>query len=319
MLQEQAAETESRTAGVDKLQKFLDRVLPELGLSDSSIFFEELCTMSASELLEILERINGVLTEIPINNRDSLTSESGVQNEFMFNSATELVPPPVAIRKRLLDETISVLKQQLNNNLPDYFEPPENPENTQQVVARTLFNTIIYLHPFDDGNGRTARAVYYSLSPNITDKSTTELATRLSERPKSLKKYHQVLNQSTLEMMLNVHGIEWSFTETPYLPMFDTDNPTRGLDADNLRFIAAFDVMSDEEKNQYIGKKENNLEIKQESLPPELISKIDKRMDAIREEFTDYILDFSVYPEKWPDWLQEPLSQAFSQTDIVGK
>lgn len=311
ILKEQASEDSSRRAGVEKLQKFLDRTLPESGLNDPEVFFNELQKMSVDELMSILERINGVIIEIPIKERESFATESGVQNEFFFNSATELVPPPLEKRKRLIQETLSNLQSQLAGEFPDEIEDPENLENTREVVARTLFNTIIYLHPFGDSNGRTARTTYYALSPSIQDKSTTELATRLINRPESLREYHQLLNQSTIEMMLDKREIGWSFDETPHLPMFNDDNPTRGLDADHLRFIAAFDVFSDKEKEQYIIRNNNNLIINQESLPPDLITKIGLRMEEVREEFVDNILEFSAYPEKWPDWIQEPFTKSF--------
>lgn len=38
-------------------------------------------------------------------------------------------------------------------------------------------------------------------------------------------------------------------------------------------------------------------------------------MNAVREEFVDCILEFSAYPEKWPYWLQEPFTKAFSRDD----
>jgi len=317
ILKEQATEAASRSAGVEKLQKFLDRVLPESGLDDPEVFFNELQKISVDEFLGVLERINGVLTEIPINERESLVTESGVQNEFFFNSATELVPPPLETRKRLMQETLSNLQSQLAGQIPDDIRDQENLENVREVVARTLFNTIIYLHPFGDGNGRTARTTYYALTPQLQNKSTAELVNRLTNRPESLREYHQLLNQSTLEEMLDGRDIKWNFTETPHLPLFNTDNPTRGLDADHLRFIAAFDVMSDKERDQYITKGNNSLVIKQESLPPELVERMDSQLEKIREEFVDSILEFSAYPQKWPDWLQQPFTKAFKHSDTL--
>lgn len=315
MLRDQVAEAESRNTGVEKLKNFLNRILPESGLDNPEAFFEELKSISAEELLSVLERINGILTEVPIQNRDSFTSESGVQNEFFFNSATELVPPPIEVRKQLLAGTLTALQQQLEGNLPEDIENEDNLENTHEVIARTLFNVIIYLHPFGDGNGRTARTSYYCLSPTIKNKSTSNLAASLAERPPSLREYHQMLNQSTLEMMLDAHGVAWATSDSPQLPMYDTDNPTRGLDADYLRFIAAYDVMTEEERTQYIKTEDNHLVVKRNELPTELIEKVGSRIDAIREEFVSNILEFSIHPEKWPEWLQKPFTQAFSQTE----
>lgn len=317
MLKDLAVETESRNIGVKRFENFLNRILPEIGLDNSEIFFEGLKSISAEELLSILERINGILTEVPIKNRDSFTSESGVQNEFFFNSAVELVPPPTEVRKRLLSETLSTLQQQLEGKLPDDIDDQGNLEDVREVIARTLFNLIIYLHPFGDGNGRTARTTYSCLSPEIANKSTGQLARRLTERPSSLREYHQMLNQSTLEMMLESRGIAWMVSDSPQLPMYDTDNPTRGLDADYLQFIAAYDVMTEEERTQYITTEEEHLVMKKDELPPELITKISSRINSVREEFVENILEFSVYPEKWPEWLKEPFAQAFNQTGML--
>ncbi len=310
ILREQRAEQDSRDAGVLKIKRFLERVLPDLRLDDPQTFLSELESMSPDDLLDVLKRINGILTETPISERDSFASESVVQNQFMFVSANELVPPSIEVRKRLLSETLTALQNLIRGETPENFEEPEERERTDEVVARTLFNMIIYLHPFGDGNGRTARTIYTLLSPEIKDKSLELLAPKLTERPKKLKDYHSLLNQSVFEMMLNEHQINWAITDKPYLPVFDIDNPTGGLDANQLMFIAAYDAMDEDERSRYIKNESGHLVIKQDDLTPELKAKLDVNINTIREEFVDSILELSVYPEKWPDWLRKSFLEA---------
>lgn len=100
-----------------------------------------------------LMKIQGLLTHNTLRNREEegrLRTNDGVRVIDAVTNEIIHYPPPVEKLKKYIDDFCKFC----NEDPPGYFIHPI-------VKASTIHFLIGYIHPFTDGNGRTARALFY--------------------------------------------------------------------------------------------------------------------------------------------------------------
>jgi hypothetical protein len=304
---QQKEEEEQKIRGTEKIENFLERVVGNKNINNPDFFIDLLGKMDYEQFISYLKRVNGIVKEIPIKDRGAFKNESGVVNTSMMESTPEIVPPKKEKRIEIMKEVFDKLK---NLALSDR-------EDKKEIISRSIFNSIIYLHPFNDGNGRTARTLYFLTSPIFKNsKAEWKLNYVVKRRTEGLKEYHENINLVVYRNLLQGKGIEWmnnGSEEESVWPEYEDDSPVSGFDRDYLGFLAAYQAMSKDERNKYITNQEDNknkLSVNEENLSDELKAKIKVEKEKIREEFARKIIDMSFDPE-WPEWLEEELEEAF--------
>ncbi|MFC1644599.1 Fic family protein [Patescibacteria group bacterium] len=304
-IKQQKEEERERVVGSEKLEKFLEKIIDVKDLENPDFFMDILGQVDYSQFMAHLERINGIIKQIPIANRDSFDSESKIVSSFMMTEGSaEIVPPRKEMRVIIMEEAFNRAKE---ISLGD-------DENKKKIVSRLIFNAIIYLHPFKDGNGRTARALYKLLSLEGKDEEWN-LSKIIKVRSEKLKDYHEGLNFFIFDQMLSERNVKWLNSESEensVWPHYIDETIGIGFDKTYLGFLSAYQAMSEEEINKYvsIGERDKNF-INGESLPQELKSRIQSEKIKLREEFVRKILDASSNDQEWPEELSNRLKDAF--------
>jgi len=306
---------EKRTAGLAKMAKFIERTLGSERLADSSVMLEYFSGLEYRQFTDLLKRLNGIINDVfPSERRAPLEKQSHV----VFGgdeTNLELVPPSPEISQKILEKTFEKIRAIAK----------DNDQNAAQRVARTLYNSIIYLHSFPDGNGRTARLLYYLFSPHI-GKGGQKISEQLPQvvgarkdsyfgnRVTEVDDYHWVLGMGIYADLLRSKGISDDVDKEGVYVASLKKTEGHGFDVNRLGFIAAYEAMDPDERIKYAHKVgENgafNFSIK--DFPKPLKERIAKQKDAVREEFTRAVLQASASTDEWPDWLDESLDKIFT-------
>jgi len=305
---------EKRSAGLAKMAKFIERTLGSERLADSSVMLEYLSGLEYGQFTDLLKRLNGIINNVfPSDRHAPLEKQSHVVFGG-YEANLELVPPSPEIAQKILEETFETIRTIAK----------DNDQNAAQRVARTLYNSIIYLHSFPDGNGRTARLLYYLFSPHV-EKGGKKIDEQLPQvvgarqdsyfgnRVSEVDDYHWALGMGIYADLLRSKGISDDVDEDGVYVASLKKTDGHGFDVNRLGFIAAYEAMSPEEREKYkhnVG--ENgafNFSIK--DFPKPLKERIAKQKDLIREEFTRAVLQASASTDEWPDWLDERLDKIF--------
>jgi len=189
----------------------------------------------------------------------------------------------------------------------------KGPDSAQQL-AEMIFNTVIYLHPFKDGNGRTARLGYFLLAPDIQKTQESfkdDIMKAVSVRNKEIYKYHHYLNHIALLDVLRNSGFELRQGEPA--ARYQNKLKSTGFDDMHVAFIAAYKAMTPEERNIYIqeednqGRKERVIK-ESDSMPKELLERIEAQKAGVRRELISRILELGNDPdeprrERWANYL----------------
>ena len=96
------------------------------------------------------------------------------------------------------------------------------------------------------------------------------------------------------------YGIFESFQEDAgieigkYHPRYYDETPVQAFDSSQLRFLAAYRAMTPEERSKYIESDNGSLSIRAETLPEQLKKKTQEELVRLRDEFTRFVLDWSM-------------------------
>lgn len=302
---EQEAEKQSRIEGSTKISGFIKHLVGETyDPSDPSTFANAFKGMNFEQFKGSLETLNGILKQIPRSERGMLEKSANVI-EGGDKDWINLQPVKRETGKELLKSTFETMQTQAKENDPRFI----------QRLAITLYNSIIYLHAFPDGNGRTARLVYFLLSPDVEKTRETfdeHLGQILNDRPREIKDYHDMLNYGYYLLLLQNRGIpqEYDEEEKDYCASLTSD--TFGFDMWKLGYLAAHDTLTEEEKkqNSHMCKHGNVPQYKLEDFTPEIQKRFRVTHEKVREEFTNGILEMSETYNEWPDYVISHLNKA---------
>lgn len=305
LMAQQEAEEQSRIEGSKNINRFLGRLIGDQDPADPSTFARSFEAMNYDQFLSTLGTLNGILKQIPKSDRQILGKRSQLIEGGDLDWIT-LKPVKTEIAKEMLKNTFETMQAQSKENDPGF----------NQRLAITLYNTIIYLHAFPDGNGRTARLLYFLLSPRIQKTKETfsdHLTQILTKRSKEINNYHHFQNYGTYQMLLDERGIPHDFDEenNEYCATLTSD--IYGFDMWSLGYLAVIDTLTDEEKQKY-GHPCQHGDVSQftaEDFPADLWQKIELTHEQERQDFTENIIAMSESTSKWPDFLMDPLNKAF--------
>ncbi|MEN9338142.1 MAG: Fic/DOC family [Candidatus Parcubacteria bacterium] len=300
-----AYQKHEKERGVEKLLDFSDKVKEFI---DSPEKILSILQLSPEEVLSSLERINGLLLHKPMSKRKAFSFE-GVQT--LNNSGdVELTFPPNEDRMNIFTEYSTLARKLIQSD-----------EISKDVLSMYIFNLIIYLHPFVDGNGRTAR-----FSANMIHHCGDDEYTRIQSLHKTIEErkrlenenFHYQLNTLGYKWLLYERGIESSEgkskIEIDNVEVFET------LETSQLFFIACYDVMSQEERSLYNRSLEENVFVfKASELPKEIKDKARDSLNQARVGFIRKVLDVSlgvhqgkVDTNVTPDWLMDLFKKVIS-------
>ena len=275
--------TAKRKAGIEKLKTYLEKAIKSEDLANPDFFVERLAHISYEQFTKILNQVNERINDALFPTQGTFKKVSGVTATQFASEASELVPPPLERRNELMREMFGKMQLLAQSDDP----------NKAQIIARTLYNTIIYLHPFWDGNGRVARLAYFLISPHAAKNDGTifsDIVTLLEARPKELREYHDWVNYGIFQSFQEGAGIEIG----KYHPRYRDDNPVQAFDSSQLRFLAAYRAMTPEERSKYIESDDESLSIRADKLPEQLKKKTQEELVKLRDEFTRFVLDWSM-------------------------
>ena len=152
-----------RKAGIEKLKTYLEKAIKSEDLANPDFFVKRLAHVSYEQFTKILNQVNERINDALFPTQGTFKKVSGITATQFASEASELVPPPLERRNELMRETFGKMQLLARSDDP----------NKAQIIARTLYNTIIYLHPFWDGNGRVARLAYFLISPHAAKNNGT--------------------------------------------------------------------------------------------------------------------------------------------------
>ncbi|MBP9821704.1 MAG: Fic family protein [Candidatus Pacebacteria bacterium] len=299
-----------KTEGIFDVTSFLEKTKDKFNWTNSEEIITTLEKIDCETYTNILTRLNGVVCQIPKSQRGFLPEDGSnkiATPEYSLFDSESIVFPEVIDRQELSNYFFTKLKKTISEDKSD--------PTLKKRIAISIFNSIIYLHPFKDGNGRTARLSYYLLSPDISTKekeSLENIKEVLTERSKLIDKYHDQLNFIGLMIMLEKRNLPMTdrVKDAPYLYKYKMDTSDWGFDSNYLRFLAAYDVMTEEERVKYNkGTRECELVYSDNDFDENLKLKYQNNLNKIRKEFTKEIVDFSLEKDGQVSikWLQEEL------------
>lgn len=295
-------ETQKREDGTKDFFNFLSKVENRIDWKNPQSVFEYVKNVSEEEYTALLTRINGLLT-----------STSTQEREFIPENGSGMIATP---KQSMFTETSIVFpdmndRQEIQHNffekMNETIVSEKESETLPKRVAIGVFNSIIYIHPFKDGNGRTARVAYTLLNPSSREANIQET---LSKRSPLINEYHYQLNMLMFFDMLQARGLLMDdvVEGQPYEYKYRMATHDTGFDARHLSFFAAYDAMSDEERHKYNkGTRKNELVFDSNDFPESLLKKYQENLSIARKEFTEHLLDFSLDKEGQISvpWLQD--------------
>lgn len=261
---------------------------------NSNILVEKLSQFSFNDYLDFLKKINAVVRGKDSNEVKILEESSEVTSMF---GGDIYCPPGVEERGKIMEEAFQRVKELS-------VEPSDS---NKVLIADTIYKSIVFLHPFADGNGRTARLLEYLISPIYSaDYSRKKTPEKLEEQVVSLFDGNCVFGlprEHNIEILyfdkeLRSRGMELIVMGDGYfLPQLRSKHKF-GFDFNFLGFLAAYDVMTPEERKTYAipvqvpNRKETNFEF--DKLPKEIKKRIEEKMDTMRVDFArDAILNIN--------------------------
>lgn len=297
-------EETSRKTSVDRIAKYISDKFPIAESGESSII-KSLQDVSPQEFTSFLQSVNATVRGLEVKDIEQFPHNIKVKTpDFSIFQKTDFVYPRAESRREIMDEVTEKIKRLAT----------QADGESKQAIAHTLYNAVTYLHPFSDGNGRTARLLYFLCSPHIKRSPTNmrEMVQHLAEsRNKNIDEYHDQLNQAIYQIMLRKRGLPEDAPDGDYACQMD-DAETLGFDGVYLQMLAAADVLTDEEKQKYnTSKHPGALSFNGFDFTDDIKSRIKAKMEDIRTEFIRDIVEISTYTNT-PDWLTEPLDEAFT-------
>lgn len=299
-----------RTQGIERIVKFIERTIGKNRLVDTGFFLDLLANNSLDEDIALLSRCNGLILQTPQQERGlflaSTTIERGLDLQYH--------PPEQTDSIEILRQTLTALQA---------LAGTQDPTRANRI-ARTLFNLVIYLHPFLDGNGRTARLLYFLFSDSIKkqpEQAKDQLSSVLQNRASRIKDYHELLNTTVYEDLLQRRNIP-----TNHDPLNKNDRKpiarlesfyitqNSGFDSNCLGYLALNDCMTSEQREQYGEQLFQDVLVRIydiDQLPQELVDAYQTKLPAIRKEFVRRLLERSLSQQEWPDECNRLLQQVF--------
>jgi len=300
-------EDEARQQGIRNLLRFLEKTCGAESINDQEKFTEILSKLDYDQFKNLLLRINWLICNIPMSERSGEFHQSAV-SQGGWKDWLDYVPPDPTTSEEILSDTFWKMKDVLGSDDPE----------SDQTVALTIFNSVIYLHLFKDGNGRSARLFYTMFTPRKKEFLEEELGKLLEERPQELGDYHTNVNVPIYYTFLRARGID---IDDNYFDREKNDYKYRlenskmlGFDNNALGFISAMDVMTDEEKEKFAHRYPNEqyFYFVFDDLPEELQNRIKKQQNETRKNFAIAAIDdLALDPNNWEGRRQDPLDKAW--------
>lgn len=301
-------ENDTRNAGADNFLKFLE----EGGYFekvDESPIVEVLASGDYDRFMNALQNLNAAFRNQ--TSEESKPFSAQMQSASSLGTRVDFVYPEPVTGEKMMKEIFSQLAEAAK----------ETDQESRQKLAITLFNAVNFLHPMTDANGRLARFLYLETSPyfdRASQENKREQTKRIFlKRDERIDNYFRLLKLAEYQNLLEKRGYSTAVDEKDqdYLHrMFSSD--VLGFDGEYIRFIAAMDALSDEEKVKYnVCENPAGLMLDEGELPPEVKARIDQNMKDVRNEFVHDILEFSLSENSSPAWLIEGLNQSFFATE----
>lgn len=133
-----------------KTTQLMDRIHAEIIFETPSMSKDYLNSINYHDFKKLLCLINGLERDIskPNRNLDGNGVIKSIKSDDDSDGITVYLPPESSIREALLEESFDLCKK---------IDDPE-------AAGLALGMSIVAIHPFQDGNGRTSRLVYGLLS-----------------------------------------------------------------------------------------------------------------------------------------------------------
>ena len=139
-------EEEARKVVVDRIVKYISNKFSIAESGESSIF-ESLRDINQEEFLSLLQGVNATVRGLEAKDVEPFPPGIKVKTtDFDIIQKTDFNFPKAESRREIMDEVAEKIRQLT----------AQGDEQSKQAVAQTLYNAVIYLHPFLDCNGRTA-------------------------------------------------------------------------------------------------------------------------------------------------------------------
>ncbi|MFA5871373.1 MAG: Fic family protein [Parcubacteria group bacterium] len=284
--QEQQQESADRkNRGADKIYTFMKRSVGERDMGSSEVYIELIRNSDFERFLDLMKRTNGIINDIEPPKREILNKKVKLVDGW-YDDLVNLMPPDMEDKNEIFRETFEKMKVIANGDHP----------NKNEAIALTMYNLIIYTHPFADGNGRTARLVYFLFSPDIQKEAASlqqDLKNILIERNMKIDTYHDVVNYGWFANQLRGRGLSLAFVNNEFNVRLEGES--WGFDLDSIGFLAAYDLMSPEERKLYGHPMDNNgMLMKQSELPDNIKNNLEKKKKELRAQMTRDILGHSL-------------------------
>ena len=155
-------EGDLRKTGAKNLAEFIDRISAGKDISDPAVLSDEVKHYEHEDFIDVLKRLNGVLSSLPINFRKNFHGQNSVSSSASPDNLGNVTwrSPSSEMQREISKSFFSRLK-----NLAAHAATGD--KNYQRALSRSLFFYVNMLHQFPDANGRTARALYLLFSPDI--------------------------------------------------------------------------------------------------------------------------------------------------------
>lgn len=304
-------EQEQRKAAVDRITNYIAEKFP-IAESGRSPILKSLHDIDRQEFLSLLQEVNATVRGLEAKNIEPFSPEIKVKTaDVSIIRKTDFHFPKAERRREILDEVVEKIKQLA----------VRDDEQSRQVISHTLYNAVNYLHPFPDGNGRTARLLYFLSSPHIQRRpeNVRKMVQHLIEsRDKHINEYHDELNSFVYQMMLQDRGLPTDIGSNGDYACKMKDTEILGFDGEYLQLLAVAEVLTDEEKQKYNRSEHHGaLAFDGYDFPDDVKARVKAKMDDIRTEFIRHIIEISSDPES-PDWVTEHLDEAFPTEEKEG-
>jgi hypothetical protein len=299
------------------LIKFLKKIDIQNIVEDQNKKSEFIQNLSFDEFKDFLLRLNGVVRDIPTSKREF---NAGSQAKYLINIKDEdgvvrFCPPPNAIKMSLLEEAFNALKRM---------------DSAKRIKdgAVMMGSAINAIHPFPNGNGRTARNISMLLASSKDEFYVTD------PNPEPIQPFIENYIAQNIHNLssLNAKRMDGFNITFPDLPQREQTELHEACQNDTKNFLIACRIFAAEkgedfEKSYvYVSSDSNKLNLVKFILKyRNNIKEIMNQYNDLKKEYVETLIDIFENPNKYllkdmPELfnnLQPELQKVFAKNTLL--
>lgn len=228
--------------------------VPEI-LTEPTKILENMQNLDFKRFYKLIDNINAKALDIPVDHKDQKADQATFGPENIGREHIKF--PSYEQNKMIWKDAFKAIKNKLDSE--------DISNRATETVALTIFNLIGDTHIYKDGNGRTARALYFMLSPKV-EKSPDKLEEKFTSVVSRAERNEQIGNTRQVDrlfqnlsysLMLADRGLTPSRNKKKHAFYCEIDIPSPSFEDNRVKFLALYDLLTSSTENDLNSYMEN--------------------------------------------------------------